>query len=142
MGAWSIDSFGNDDACDWAYELEESDDITLVERAINAVVAEGAEYLDAPMAAEAIAAIEVIACLQGNWGERSSSNSVNPFSKNADEWVKKHQLQLPPALSQKAHRAIERILAENSELNDLWQESEKYEAWVASVNELKRRVDV
>jgi len=136
MGAWGTDSFGNDDACDWAYGLEEADDLSVIEKAIDAVLETGAEYVEAPTAAEALVAIEVIARLQGNWGERGS------YSENVDEWVEKHELQPSPSLAQKAHRAIERILAESSELNELWQESEEYEAWVASVTELKGRVHV
>ncbi len=30
MGAWAVDSFGNDTACDWAYGLEEVSDLSLV----------------------------------------------------------------------------------------------------------------
>ena len=142
MGTWSIDSFGNDDACDWAMGLEETNDLTLVERAVDAVIAQEAEYLEAPTAAEALAAIEVLACLQGNWGESTPSYSKNPFAKNADEWVRQHPLQPPPSLAQKAHRVIERILAKDSELNNLWRQSEKYEIWVDSVMALKKRVNV
>ena len=142
MGTWSIDSFGNDDACDWVEGLEQSNDLALVKSAVNVVIAQGAEYLEAPTAAEALAAIEVIACLQGNWGEPIPSYFANPFAKNANEWVKQHQLQPPPLLAQNAHRVIERILAKNSELNNLWRESEKYGAWVDSVIALKKRVNV
>jgi hypothetical protein len=31
MGAWSHESFGNDDACDWAAQLDASGDIGFVE---------------------------------------------------------------------------------------------------------------
>lgn len=33
MGAWSYEPFGNDDANDWAYELEETDDLSHIEAA-------------------------------------------------------------------------------------------------------------
>jgi hypothetical protein len=86
MGTWLVDSFGNDDACDWADGLEEVSDLSLVEDAINAVLAFGNEYVEAPEATAAIAAIEVIARLQGNWGERSA------YSLNTDMWVEEHKL--------------------------------------------------
>jgi len=136
MGTWFVDSFGNDDACDWADGLEEVDDLSLVEKTLNAVLAIGNQYLEAPEATAAIAAIEVIARLQGNWGERSA------YSLNTDMWVEEHKLQPSPSLAQKAHLAIERIIAENSELNDLWQESGEHAAWIASVTELKGRVNL
>jgi hypothetical protein len=58
-------------------------------------------------------------------------------------WVEEHKLLQPsPDLVQKAHLVITRILAENSELNELWQESEEYNAWLQSVTELKNRVNL
>ena len=137
MGTWLVDSFGNDDACDWADGLEEVSDLSLVEDAINAVLAFGNEYIEAPEATAAIVAIEVIARLQGNWGERSA------YSLNTDMWVEEHKLLQPsPDLVQKAHLAIARIIGENSELNELWQESDEYNAWLESVTELKSRVNL
>jgi hypothetical protein len=38
MGAWSHEPFGNDDANDWAYGLEEAEDLSYVEEALNAVL--------------------------------------------------------------------------------------------------------
>jgi hypothetical protein len=134
MGAWSVDAFGNDDACDWAYGLEEVKDLSLVEHALDVVLSSGDEYLEAPPASEALAAIEVIARLQGNWGERNS------YSEIVDKWVEKTKIQPPLSLIQKALRVIERILADNSELKELWQDSDEYELWLASVQELKGRV--
>ena len=34
MGAWSHEPFGNDDANDWAYELEETEDLSHIEAAL------------------------------------------------------------------------------------------------------------
>jgi hypothetical protein len=58
MGTWSVEPFGNDDAVDWADELKESNDPSLVQEAIDAVLAVGDEYLEAPDAAVAVAAID------------------------------------------------------------------------------------
>jgi hypothetical protein len=38
MGAWSREPFGNDDAIDWPYELEEAEDLSYVEAASDAVL--------------------------------------------------------------------------------------------------------
>lgn len=86
------------------------------------------------MIPKAIAAIEVLARLQGNWGDRSA------YSEMADNWVETHKLQPSIALVQKAHLVIEQTLMENSELKELWQESEKYTAWLNSITDLKNRV--
>jgi hypothetical protein len=74
--------------------------------------------------------------LQGNWGKRSA------YSESLDEWVENNQLQPSTDLVQKAHLAIERILADDSELKELWQESEDYEDWLDSIVELKSRVNL
>ena len=66
MGAWSHEAFGNDTACDWADGLEEVDDLSLVEAAIDAVVDAPGGDLDASEACEALAAAEVVACLRGH----------------------------------------------------------------------------
>jgi hypothetical protein len=135
MGAWGVDAFGNDDACDWAYGLEEVEDLSLVEEALDAVLAADG-YLEAPEGAAALAAAEVVARLQGHWGARSA------YSETADKWVERTRLKPSPELAAKARRAIARILGGESELAELWQESEEQEAWVASVRELEGRVHV
>lgn len=134
MGTWAVDSFGNDDAADWAFGLEEAKDLSLVETTLDKTIVSADEYLEAPDAAEALAAIEVIARLQGNWGTRS------PYSEPADNWVEANKLVPTNTLVSKAHRVLDLILGQNSELNELWQESDEYAEWVASVVELKSRV--
>ncbi|MBD2230771.1 DUF4259 domain-containing protein [Phormidium tenue] len=133
MGTWSVDAFGNDDAADWAFELAESDDLSLVEAAIDGALAES-DYLDAPDAAIALAAIEVIARLNGNWGDR------NAYTEPIDRWVERVTVQLEPELLARARAAIDRILSENSEMVDLWQDSDDYEDWLGSVEDLRSRI--
>jgi hypothetical protein len=43
-------------------------------------------------------------------------------------------------LIEKSQRAIEHILSERSELRELWQDSEHYADWRASVEALKARI--
>lgn len=134
MGTWSVDAFGNDDAADWAYELEDAEDLSPIEEALDAVLAAGDEYLEAPTAAVALAAIEALSRLAGTAGEKSSYTEV------VDRWVAGTDLVPPVELIDKAQAAIARILSEDSELADLWRESDEYDAWLASVNDLKGRV--
>ena len=134
MGTWAVDALGNDDACDWAYGLEECDDLSYVEETLDKALTEGAEYLEAPDACEALAAIETIARLQGNCGEKDS------YSEPIDAWVEKTGLVPGKALAEKALKVIDRILADESELKELWQESDEFDAWQASVKALASRV--
>lgn len=132
MGAWGYGAFDNDDAGDWAFGLEETDDLSLVEEAIDTVL-EADGYLDAPAASEALAACEVIARLQGRYGKRDSS------TEDVDAWVEAHRLRVPPELIDRADRAIDRIIGPESELRELWDDAGA-EAWLASVEELRGRV--
>ena len=134
MGAWSYESFGNDDACDWIAQLEEHNDLGFVESTFDALLAVGDDYLEAPEACEAIAAAEVVARLQGRSGGQDAS------SENVDAWVDRVKLQPSAILIDKARRALDRILAEPSELLELWEDAEPSGAWQAEVKKLKARV--
>jgi hypothetical protein len=46
MGAWSIESFGNNTACDWAYDLKKTSDLSLVHETIEGVLDAGDDYLE------------------------------------------------------------------------------------------------
>jgi hypothetical protein len=134
MGAWSHDSFGNDDACDFASELERSNDLSVIEAALDSVLDAGDQYLEAPEASRAVAAAEGVARLQGNWGKRDS------YSEAVDAWVTRVKINPSDAIAQKARRVLDRIMTEPSELLELWQEGEDGGAWVAAIRDLKGRI--
>ena len=136
MGAWSTESFGNDIACDWAYELEETSDLSYVRETIQRVLDSGDEPLDADVASEAIAAVEVVARLKGNFGLRDAD------SEATDTWVETHSQPPPPDLIVLAAQALDRILIQPSELLELWEESDEFEAWKHAVSDLKRRATI
>jgi hypothetical protein len=134
MGAWSIESFGNDTACDWAYGLEQTSDLGLVRETIQKVLDTRDEYLEEYKASHAIAAIEVIARLKGNFGVRDS------YSSPIDVWVAAHPQPPPQDLVKSAILALDRILAKPSELLEIWEDSGLAEAWKSSVFDLRNRV--
>lgn len=133
MGAWGPGIFDNDTACDWAYELEGRHDLGVIERALDAVL-DGDDAPDADIGEEALAAAEALARLQGHWGVRNS------YTERMDAWVEAAALAPPTALVRRAHAAIDRILAADSELAELWAESDEFEAWKAAVAELRQRL--
>ena len=133
MGAWSIASYGNDTACDWAYGLENVSDLSPVRETIQKVVDAGEDYLEATDAEEAIAAVEVIARMKGNFAMR------DPYTEPTDNWVKAHPQQPPEELVILGADALDRIQRPPSELLELWQESPEFEAWKTSVLDLKNR---
>ena len=133
MGAWGVLAFDNDQANDWAYDLEDRDDLSLVEEAFEAVGnIDG--YLDSGEACNALAACEVVARINGKPGYK------NAYTKNVDEWVAARSLELSPELLARANGAIDRILADDSELKELWAETDTYARWMESVEDLRQRM--
>jgi Domain of unknown function (DUF4259) len=133
MGAWSTDSFGNNTACDWAYGLEKVNDLSLIRVTVQKVMDSGNDYLEAPDAVEAIAAVEVIARLKGNFGVCDS------YTETTDKWVQAHPQPPPADLVALAGRTIDRVLNPPSELLELWQESDDFATWKTSLLDLKNR---
>lgn len=133
MGAWGAGNFDNDTALDWVYELEETDDLFLIESAINAVVDE--EYIDADVGCEALVAMEAVARLMGNFGKE------NPYSEDLDRWVQEHPLNIDDRLLIRSKKALELITGEQSELKELWEETEEYEAWLQELKNLGTRLN-
>ena len=134
MGAWGVLAFDNDTANDWAYDLDEVDDLSLVESAFDEIEEVGGDYLDQDVACNALAACEVIARLRGNPGYK------NAYTEKVDEWVAAHNLKPPAKLIKRATAAIDRVLGEQSELRQLWEETDELDTWRESVDDLRRRV--
>ncbi len=133
MGAWGVLPFDDDDANDWAYGLESVGDLSLVESAFSTVEKTTRAYLEAPEAAKALAACEVLARLKGNFGYQ------NAYTVKVDEWVKQHPTKPTAEILTRAQRVIDRILAKSSKLRDLWEEADAAE-WLQSVDDLRRRL--
>ena len=134
MGTWATDAFGNDYAMDWAQDLHEYKTLELVETTLDNVIDSTEAELEAPFAAEALAALEVIARLQGKPGED------DPATAQVDAWVAACRKKVTPPLLDKARLAFDRIVAETSELRQLWQDSEHFADWQAEVAGLRQRV--
>ncbi len=121
MGTWSIHAFGNDEAADFAIELSESSDLDLIQSALEDVIAAD-EYLEAPEADRGIAAAAILALLNGQ-------EIPGTVDEALSTWVKSQTTKPGSALLTKAQVVIERVLSENSELAELWIESDEYESW-------------
>jgi hypothetical protein len=134
MGTWATDAFGNDYAMDWAQDLHEYKTLELVETTLDNVIDSTEAELEAPFAAEALAALEVIARLLGKPGED------DPATLDVDEWVAACRKKVTPPLLEKARLAFDKITAEASELRQLWQDSEHFADWQADVAHLRARV--
>ena len=133
MGAWAEDTFGNDTACDWIGTFLDSPGLESVREAISEVLAVD-DYLDSDEACDCLAACEVLARLQGNWGLRNS------YSERLDAWVEANPMEVPKKLKEAADSAIERILGPDSELLELWDDGRRNETWHQAIEDLRIRV--
>lgn len=83
MGAWSVEPFGNDVAADWAWELEDESDWSLVDDALSDVL-DDLDDIDQDTATIAIAAAEVVAHGLGNATQRDAyTEEVESFVARA-----------------------------------------------------------
>ena len=78
--------------------------------------------------------MEVIAKLLGR-GTQSDA-----YTEHIDEWVKTVGLKPSPSLLEKASRTLDRILSDDSELRELWQE-EGTGDWESSIANLKKALE-
>lgn len=131
MGTWSHEPFGNDTANDWAYELEGSSDLSIVEATLRRALEEGSGYLDADVGAEAVAAAEVLAKALGR------GTQADAYTEKVDAWLKTIPAEPVPELLTLAQQALTRVLGEQSELSELWLEAEDADQWRASVVALR-----
>jgi len=133
MGAWAEDTFGNDSACDWIGTFLEQPGLPAINSAIQSVLATD-DYLDSDEACDCLAACEVIARLQGKWGLR------NAYSEELDQWVESNPMDIPSDLKVMADSAIERILAPDSELLELWDDGAWNDGWHNAIDDLRARI--
>lgn len=132
-GAWDTGPFANDDALDWVWELSESNDLSVIETALNSA-ANSSGSLEAPTASMAIAAAEVVAALRGN--PRSD------LPDEVTEWVQAHNVAVGDDLLKIARKAIENTKKkDSSELAQLWLDSEELMgAWLEDLDDLLKRL--
>ena len=133
MSTWDSGTFDNDYAMDWVQDLLDTKSLELVETTLDNVIDNGGGELEAPFAAEALAAIEVLARLQGSPGVAGDNDDV-------DAWVACCKRKVNGLQAEKAHRAIDLILSGQSELAQLWHASDDNDTWRAGVTALKARI--
>lgn len=130
MGTWDAGPFDNDSAADFANDLDDTPEhgrVALI-RAVLTAAAANDTYLDLDEGAPAVAAAALIVCrLPG--GKQFAPNGYGPEAAVPV---------LPADLVPLAIRAIERVLAANSELASLWSEDMRAQRpWHTSMQQLK-----
>ncbi|MER8047164.1 DUF4259 domain-containing protein [Streptomyces sp. NPDC094032] len=128
MGTWDIGPFDNDSAADFSYRVDEAaadDKAAVLLVAFREVTENEDDFLDSDFAVEAVAAAALVAaqCPGGD----PVTTSYGP---------KEAIPPLPATLRPLAVAALDRVLGEDSELRELWEESGG-EEWKAGVLRLR-----
>lgn len=139
MGTWGTQNFDNDIAIDWANMVVEEDDLELIVIALKEIDNEE-EYVEAPECIEALCAIEVLAALR--------TQRFDYLPEELASWVKKVMLEhnendepLFSATTYKlALRVVHRVISD-SELLELWEESDYYQEWMDVQKRLAREIE-
>ncbi|GHH84159.1 hypothetical protein GCM10018781_72890 [Kitasatospora indigofera] len=132
MGTWDIGPFGNDTAADFSYTLDETppgERENLI-RTTPARTVQTRDYLDSPEAVETVAAAALVAA-QCPAGEpiTTSYGPDNALPRFATD------------LRTLAAEALGRVLADESELAELWDDSGQRPQWRQSIARLRAVLD-
>jgi hypothetical protein len=134
MGAWGVGVFENDTACDYAAEITETTGTGKLESTLDRILTARESSPESPECEEALAAADIIARLNGKFGDSTA------YTEEIDKWVERVNLVPSSALVEKAHRTVTRIVTGPSELHDLWSESGELELWKLSLQGLLQRL--
>jgi hypothetical protein len=126
MGAWDIGSFDNDEALDWVYELEKANDFSILEKSFETVIDQEGDSPDASDCTIALCAAEVVASLL--------DNPASDVPDEVLEWIE-DKPEPSSELIKIAVKAI-KVILDDSELKELWLETDEYQDWVDNVKTL------
>ncbi len=134
MGAWGHEIFDNDAACDWQDRLLVGDDIAPIQDALQRVI-DSAEGVNVDDASQALAACEALAHLRGRPGLQEAPLDA------LSAWANQHKEASTEVLVPLAKLALQRIVADDCELKQLWQTTDQFDPWLATVEDVGRRVE-
>ncbi|MCP4821882.1 MAG: DUF4259 domain-containing protein [Shimia sp.] len=117
MGAWGVGILEDDTALDWVEEEYSAAGVEAVRHALLAVAdADANDYVEVDEGAAARCAAEIVAMAFSAGDPAMDADAAVTLGEHSDQVAEDVDL-IPLAL-----RALARLTAENSELNDLWSE--------------------
>jgi len=137
MGTWDVGPFDNDAAADWCGDLHDATPAqrrAMVRSAFTAVLGNGDDYLDSDLAVEAIAAAAIVASQLP--GGAAITSSYAP-----DFLLEGGSLEVPDDVPAVAVRALDRIVGDDSEWRELWEESGQGAAAVAVLQQIRTTIN-
>jgi hypothetical protein len=138
MGTWDVGPFDNDTAADWCGDLDDAapeQRAVLIRDALGRVAQHGDEYLDSDDAVQAIAAAAIVAA-QLPGGTAVDTPYAPDFLLNGGTVEVADDV---PAI---AVRALDRIVEDDSEWRELWEDAEEsYPQALASVQSIRATLE-
>ncbi|SDY66898.1 DUF4259 domain-containing protein [Hymenobacter psychrophilus] len=132
MGAWGYYNFDNDTAADFAEDFKAEPSAGVLELALAATV-DSEDYLDADVANEALAAAEIVAAILGK--------PARNFPADLLGIIPRLDLSHIEPLRKPAQQAVRAVLGSDSELRELWEDSDEFENWEDLQRQLLKRLD-
>jgi hypothetical protein len=132
MGTWDKGAFDNDDAADFSGDLDDAapaDRVKLIRDAL-AAAADNDDYLEATEACQAIAAAAIVAAQQPDGPEVDSVYGPDFLADGAS-------IDLPDDMVELSLRAIARILGEESEWRENWEEAEELDEAIVALEPIR-----
>ncbi|CAM3456196.1 DUF4259 domain-containing protein [Kibdelosporangium persicum] len=132
MGAWDTGAFDNDDAADFAGDLNDADPADragLIREALEAA-ADNEDYLEVTEANAAIAAAAIVASQQPGGPEVDSVYGPEFLTDGQG-------IELPDDFVELSLRAIARILSEESEWREQWEEAESLDEAIGALEPIR-----
>lgn len=132
MGAWGSGPFDNDDAADWSGELNDAEPGERVEmiRAALTRAAQEDDYVELDTAHVAIAAAAVVAA-QRPEGTPVESVYAPEFLTGGED------LDLPEEFTELAIRALDRVVSDESEWREQWEDADELSEALAALVPLR-----
>lgn len=132
MGAWGTSPFEDDGSLDFLYLINEAPSEDILDEAFNHVFENEDDYIDTDICSCALMAGEIIATVYGKPSTKYNGQMEFDFESLKN--------QISDDLIEKGIKAISIVKnSDNSELRELWEESD-YEDWLAEVENLIDRM--
>lgn len=132
MGTWDIGIFDNDAALDFVAEVTAANDLSPITAALQEIKSLAGDTIAADIASQCLVAGEIIAALRGNKGSLPAELATWLTTSAA-------KTSLTRELQTSTQTAVA-LVRDRSELRDLWEESDEFTDWVATVENLYQRL--
>jgi len=133
MGDWDVGAFDNDTAKEWLIELMSGESTSAILRAIvNVAKLPANDFLQAPECEVAVAACELVVAARG----KPSSQ----LPTDAADWISQRKFVAGKEVVAMALKTLRRI-EDNSELKEVWADTNSASDWKRSISDLKRRLE-